>query len=132
MIFVCTDMETNAERIVRHGFRLAYRLKAEWHVAFVSSSSPGTEVGEDPAIQRIKKLTKTLGGEFDLLPSERSGGGIAGALLKRADELNATQIILGQPRKGGFRLTWRPKIGPRLIRQSIGRDVLIVSRNPKD
>lgn len=127
VIFVCVDGGPDAGRIIRHGFRLANRLKAEWHVALVIV--PGKDVGKDADWQRIRMLTKRLGGQFDLLQTDRSTG-IAGALLKRAEELFATQIILGQPRKRRLPIVLRA-VAPELIRRSTGRDVLIVSRNPK-
>lgn len=68
-------------------------------------------------------------GHFDLLQASRCEG-IAGALLKRADDLSATQIILGQPRKLCLKNVPRT-VAPELIRRSTGRDVLIVSRIPK-
>ncbi|MEF2965993.1 histidine kinase [Paenibacillus sp. M1] len=126
LIFVCVDLGPSAERIIRHGFRLAYRLKAEWHVAFVGTS--GGEAGERPDVQKLKKLTERLGGQFDLLYC-KARREIADKLLARAEELGATQLIMGQPRKLRLRrLGYSRSVTPRLIYNSTLRDCLIVSR----
>lgn len=128
LIFVCVDKGPNAERIIRHGFRLAYRLKAEWHVAFVDISKQAS-LQEDQELLKIKRLTLRLGGTFDLLTSPRRCR-IADTLLSKADKLGATQIIMGQTRRRWQRcLSISPAIGLGVIRKSTARDVLIVSRN---
>ena len=35
VIFVCVNLKPDSERLIRRGFRIAYRLKAKWYVVYV-------------------------------------------------------------------------------------------------
>ncbi|WMT38934.1 histidine kinase [Paenibacillus sp. D2_2] len=124
IIFVCIDHNSGAERIIRRGFRLAYRLKAEWHVAYVGHHNMRDD---SPELERISNLTQQLGGKFELLHMKRRKE-TAAVLLARAEELGASQIIIGQTVPKGLCLLTGEALSMHLLRGSTMRDVLIVSR----
>ncbi|WP_419874854.1 histidine kinase [Candidatus Pristimantibacillus sp. PTI5] len=130
VIFVGIDIRSNAERLIRRGFRLAYRLKAEWHVHYVQDGSPWTE--EMTAKKdALLHLTERLGGVFEMSKAE-SRAHIAATLLTAANRTKATQMIIGQ----SDRTFWQSLRWGNMVRQLLqtGRhmDVLIVANHVPD
>ncbi|MDR6124107.1 two-component system sensor histidine kinase KdpD [Bacillus sp. SLBN-46] len=66
VIFVCINLRPDSERLIRRGFRIAYRLKATWYVSYVIDHHPLTEE-EEQVLNKIRKLTERLGGKFEIL-----------------------------------------------------------------
>lgn len=123
-IFVCITHSDGAERIIRRGFRLAYRLKAEWHVVYVGNNNIRND---SPELVKIRSLTQQLGGQFELLQTRRHKETTA-KMLARAEELGASQLIIGQAKPKKLRLLANEALFMHLLRGSRVRDVLIVSR----
>lgn len=143
VIFVCVTAMSQAERLIRRGFRIAYRLKAAWVVTFVqtgpgsakadpssslgsASSGPDSGDGITGRILELKKLTERLGGKFEMLHAPNRFG-LASLLVCKADECKATQLIIGQSKT-----TWwsRMRYGPdvkKLLRLARHMDVLVVA-----
>ena len=84
-IFVAVTTSKNAERLIRRGFRIAYRLKADWHVHYIHAEGDRSEVC-NRRIEEIKALVDRLGGNFEA-ESGVSASKIPDALLKKANEL---------------------------------------------
>ncbi|MGG1555792.1 histidine kinase [Paenibacillus ferrarius] len=91
MIYVCATEALQAERLIRRGFRLAYRLKAAWQVNFLALK--GDDVRQQD-LEGIKKMTMRLGGAFSFQTVERKSH-IAPLFAARATAAGATQIIVG-------------------------------------
>ncbi|MUT67142.1 histidine kinase [Paenibacillus sp. NEAU-GSW1] len=126
VIFIGVDIRSGAsERLIRRGFRLAYRLKAEWHVHYVSDGNPLGEALENKQLSLIA-LTERLGGTFH---SSAAAGrnGIADRLLVEAKEVKATQLIIGQSDKSLLQLLWQGHIVRRILRMGRHMDVLIAA-----
>ncbi|GJM78761.1 hypothetical protein HMSSN139_12570 [Paenibacillus sp. HMSSN-139] len=118
-------LSANAERLVRRGFRIAYRLKAKWHVFYRHSGQEPTPQ-EQERLQAIEKLTRRLGGTFEMQrgPHTRKLGE---ALVRRADELKSTQMILGQSRRSWWQRLWRGEVIRPLLRLARHMDILVVA-----
>ncbi|CAM4472203.1 two-component system sensor histidine kinase KdpD [Paenibacillus endophyticus] len=123
VIFVGIELQEDAERLIRRGFRIANRLKAQWHVHHVQS---GHSADAD-SINKLKHLTERLGGLFELSHAE-SRGDIAGTLLTAAKRAKATQLIVGQPRGSGWQARRTGFIVPKLLQGARHMDLLIVAR----
>ncbi|MEC0247040.1 histidine kinase [Paenibacillus chitinolyticus] len=126
VIFVCVKLNQHAERIIRRGFRIAYRLKARWHVAYIRS---GPAAGDEEArIAALQTLTERLGGRFEVLGAagrRRTADG----LLARALELSATQLIIGQARESLWERLFHGSIVKRVMRGARSMDVLVVAES---
>lgn len=124
-IFVGVTVSRNAERLIRRGFRISYRLKADWHVAYMHA---GEELPDSVGkrIAELRELTAKLGGRFEM---ERvpSVGKIPSALLAKAIALGSTQIVVGQSSKGFFRSLFRKSVVRTVLRHGRHMDVLIVA-----
>ncbi|RAP74617.1 histidine kinase [Paenibacillus montanisoli] len=122
-IFVAVTLSERAERLIRRGFRIAHRLKADWHVHYVQ-----TEVGpnEEQRIEELKELTARLGGTFEV---ERvsSHSAVPDALLAKANALKSTQIILGQSGRGFWSKLRNKPVVDTILREGRHMDVLVVA-----
>jgi two-component system sensor histidine kinase KdpD len=125
VIFVGVDIDSDAERLIRRGFRLAYRLKAEWHVHYVQDGSTWTD---EKAAKRdaLLKLTERLGGKFEMSKAENKKH-IAATLLTAANHAKATQLIIGQSDRPLWHGLLRGNIVRQLLRTGRHMDVLIVA-----
>ncbi|MBM7568417.1 two-component system sensor histidine kinase KdpD [Paenibacillus sacheonensis] len=124
-IFVGVTTSKNAERLIRRGFRIAYRLKADWHVHYVRPEGERSAAC-DQRIEEIKALVARLGGTFEA-ESGVAANRIPDALLAKANELKSTQMILGQSGRGFWsRLKQKPVIDT-VLREGRHMDVLVVA-----
>ena len=63
VIFVCVNSMPHAQRLIRRGFRTAYRLKAAWYVNYVHV---GDTISDElkQRLEAIERLTVTTGREI--------------------------------------------------------------------
>ena len=125
VIFVCVSESRHAERLIRRGFRTAFRLKAEWHVHYVRDGE-GRREEVNARMEELEKLTVRLGGSFAV----HEGGKpreTAAILAARAVQAGATQLVIGQPKPSLIKEWRNGSLVRDLIRRSRGMDVLIVA-----
>jgi two-component system sensor histidine kinase KdpD len=125
VIFVCVTLGTRAESLIRRGFRIAHRLKANWYVHYVALQRAITEE-EQKRIHDLEQLTRRLGGQFELQYA-RKPREVARKLLEKANLYASTQMIVGQTKKN----VWQHMLTGSTVRTILkyGRhmDVLVVS-----
>ncbi|MGE7686802.1 universal stress protein [Peribacillus simplex] len=125
VIFVCVNLRPDSERLIRRGFRIAYRLKAQWFVAYVQDHSPLTEE-EEKTIEKLKILTERLGGDFEMYET-RHRRKVVGELVQRLNEKNATQVIIGQSARKRLEEIIKGSVVQKLLRAVRHLDVLVVA-----
>ncbi len=114
-----------AEQLVRVGKRFADALDAEWLV--VSVETPALlRLGERARNRRIAtlRLAESLGAQTVTL----DGSSAAAALAEYARLRNITRIVVGEPRRRGWRALLAPSTAAKLVRQGQGLDVSIIAR----
>ncbi|MGE6716551.1 histidine kinase [Peribacillus frigoritolerans] len=125
VIFVCVNLRVDSERLIRRGFRIAYRLKAEWYVIFVNHPNE-RQTDEKLILDKLISLTHRLGGTFELYTT-RDRRSVFKEIKKQLQTKKATQVILGQ----SARTRWQEIVGgsivARLLREVRHLDVLIVA-----
>ncbi|MDF2962391.1 MAG: histidine kinase [Paenibacillus sp.] len=126
VIFVCVDTAPHAERLIRRGFRIAYRLKAAWYVTYVQLEHVTLTDEIKQRLEAIKKLTIRLGGTFEIIKTDRRKQ-ISDVLVTKANEHKATQIILGQSKFLIWKELWKGSIIKKLLRKARHMDVLVVA-----
>jgi len=123
-VMVAVGPDEQAEQLVRAGKRLADALDSEWTVVYV----------ETPRLMRLSdadrnrridvlRLAESLGAETVTL----DGPTPAATLLEYAKMRNATRVIVGTPKRHGWRAWLRPSTATQLIRQARGFDVTTVT-----
>jgi two-component system, OmpR family, sensor histidine kinase KdpD len=80
--------------LIRWARRVSYTMDASWVVVYVETSEKTTEQETEQLSKNIK-LAQELGAEIVTTSDED----IAGALLRVAREQNATQILIGNPKR---------------------------------
>ncbi|MGG4144674.1 sensor histidine kinase KdpD [Paenibacillus algorifonticola] len=127
VIFVCIDLGDQAERLIRRGFRIAHRLKAEWHVHYVHSRKIQQTEAQQKRLHALRQLCERLGGQLAVSAADRRQE-ISGILLKKLTDLQATQLIIGQSRRPPWQTLVRKTIVQDLLRSARHLDMLIVAK----
>lgn len=125
VIYVCITLGDHAERLIRRGFRIAYRLKACWYVTYVQEFKQNGPV-YDKRINDLKELTERLGGTFKMIESGLPAR-VASLLLERSQALQSTQIIIGQSQRSWLRKSIRGDVTKQILRSARNVDVLVVA-----
>jgi two-component system sensor histidine kinase KdpD len=124
-LLVAIGPDAQAEQLVRTGKRLADAMDAEWTAVYV----------ETPALQRLSTAERDR--RIDILRlAESLGAGTvtldgptaASALVEYARTRGATRVLVGEPRRRGWRALLRPSTAMELIRRAQDFDVLVVAR----
>lgn len=123
-VMVAFDARPHARQLLREGWRLAHALKAPLLAVTVGRGGPlGTpDAARDAALAEYVRLADDLGAEVVRL----RGGDVAGTLGRLARERHVTQIVVGQPTRGGWRERVFGSVVNRLLRQPTGADVHVV------
>ncbi|HYX75255.1 MAG TPA: sensor histidine kinase KdpD [Steroidobacteraceae bacterium] len=123
-VLVAVGPDEQAAELVRAGKRVADALDAEWTVVYV----------ETPALLRLSeaarnhrvdvlRLAESLGGETVTL----DGPSAAATLAEYARVRNATRVIVGAPKRRGWRAWLRPSTATELVRRARGFDVVLIA-----
>jgi two-component system sensor histidine kinase KdpD len=123
-ILVAVGPDEQAEQLVRTGKRMSDALAAGWSVVYV----------ETPALLRLSdadrnrriavlRLAESLGAETVTL----DGPTAAAALLEYAQTRRATRVLVGAPKRRGWRGWVRPSTSSLLVKQARGFDVIVVA-----
>lgn len=125
VIFVCVNLRNDSERLIRRGFRIAYRLKASWYVCFVKDHSPLT-AEEESMLQKVISLTERLGGTFEMYGASNRRKVVV-ELVDKLNEKNATQVIIGQSARTRLEEMMQGSVVQKLLRLVRHLDVLVVA-----
>ncbi len=123
-LLVAVGPDTQAEQLVRAGKRMADALRSRWTVVYV----------ETPALLRLStaqrnrriellRLAESLGAETVTL----DGPTAAAALLEYARTRRATRVLVGAPKRRGWRTLWRRSTAEELVQRAAGFDVVTVA-----
>lgn len=125
VIFVCVNLRSDSERLIRRGFRTAYRLKADWYAAYVQDHKRLTPE-ESAQLGRLKQLTERLGGTFEQLEAANRRQVFA-KLVEQMKEKGVTQAVVGQSARTRCKEIVEGSVTQRLLRQVRHMDVLVVA-----
>jgi two-component system sensor histidine kinase KdpD len=123
-VLVAIGPDTQAEQLVRAGKRMADALDAEWTVVYVETPKllRLSEAERDRRIDLLR-LAESLGAETVTL----GGPSAAAVLLEYAPTRHATRVIVGAPKRRGWRAWLRPSTPTQLARHARGFDVLVIA-----
>lgn len=122
-VLVAIGPDEQAEQVVRAGKRLADALDAPWSVVYVETPEL-LKLSQQERNRRIDllRLGESLGAETVTL----DGPTAASALLEYAATRNATKILVGAPKRRGWRAWLRPSTATELARRARGFDVMTI------
>ena len=119
-ILVGVSGRAEDEQLVRRAARMATRRGGELLAVYVIPED-GSSAGE--ALEATRRLVEKVGGTFD----EVVGRNMPEALLDFARAENVTQVVLGASRRSRLQQVLRPSVINRVIRDSGGIDVHVIS-----
>jgi len=123
-VLVAVGPDEQAEQLVRAGKRMADALDAEWTVVYVETPSL-LRLSDAQRNRRIDvlRLAESLGAESVTL----DGPSAADALVEYAQTRHATRVIVGSPKRRGWRAWLRPSTATELVRRARGFDVVLIA-----
>jgi two-component system, OmpR family, sensor histidine kinase KdpD len=92
-ILVCVNYRPHSEKLIRRGWRLADRLKAELWVLVVLGEE-GLSPQEERDLERIQRLSEQFDAHFITRPATNQNVGLT--IVKTAEELHVSQLVAGQ------------------------------------
>lgn len=128
VIYVLVGRGPESERVIRRGFRIAYRLKAAWYVTPLPEGSEGGKPSMPERGDLFQAITERLGGIFRPLELQgKQAYDLPALLIAAADEVKATQLIIAQPPGKGFPGASQMRFAKQLLRRARHMDVLVIS-----
>ncbi len=123
-VLVATGPDAQSEQLIRVGKRLADALDADWTVVYVETPAL-LKLSEAQRNRRIEllRLGESLGAETVTL----DGPTAVEALLEYAATRHVTRLIVGSPKRSGWRAALRPSTATELARRARGFDVITVA-----
>lgn len=122
-VLVAIGPDAQAEQVVRAGKRIADRLDAQWTVVYVETPDL-LRLAASERDRRIDllRLGESLGAETVTL----DGPTAAQTLLEYARLRKATRVVIGAPKRKGWRAWWRASTTTELTRKARGFDVITI------
>lgn len=123
-LLVAVGPDGQAEQLVRAGKRMADALDAAWSVVYVETPEL-LRLSQHERNRRIDllRLAESLGAETVTL----DGPTAAEALIEYAHIRNATRVIVGAPKRRGWRAWLRPSTTTELARKAKSFDVIAIA-----
>ncbi|MEA3106874.1 MAG: two-component system, OmpR family, sensor histidine kinase KdpD [Gammaproteobacteria bacterium] len=122
---IAVALDDQAEQLIRVGKRFADALDAEWIV--VSVETPAMLKLDEAMRNRridILRLAESLGAQTVTL----DGPSAADAVTEYARVRNITRIVVGEPRRFGWKSMLRPSTAAKLVGARGGFDVSVIAR----
>jgi two-component system, OmpR family, sensor histidine kinase KdpD len=122
-LIVAPGPDAQAEQLVRAGKRLADALDAEWTVLYVETPAM-LKLSESQRNRRVDvlRLAESLGAETVTL----DGPSAADVILEYARTRKATRIVVGTPKRRGWRALVKPSTVTDLVRRAGPIDVIAI------
>ena len=123
-LLVAIGPDDQSEQLVRAGKRMADALDAEWSAVYVETP-PLLKMSEQQRNRRIDllRLAESLGAETVTL----DGPTAAAAIRQYAHTRNITRVLVGAPKRKGWRALIRPSTSTELVRRAHGFDVFTIA-----
>ncbi len=128
-ILVCVGPSPLSARLVRATKRIAVNQRAEWIAAYVETPDSAARLSEADRrrVTHTLRLAQRLGAQTATL----SGSNVAEELVKYAQRLNASQIVIGKPAQPRWREILFGSVVDDLVRGSGNIDVYVITGDKK-
>jgi two-component system sensor histidine kinase KdpD len=123
-VLVATGPDPQSEQTIRSGKRIADALNAEWTVVYVETPAL-LRLSEKERDRRVAllRLAESLGAETVTL----DGPSAVDALLEYASARQFTRVVVGAPKRRGWRAWWRPSAATELALRARDFDVITIA-----
>ncbi len=127
-VMACVSESPLSAQLIRAAYRLAASLKSPWIAAYVEL--PRNEVAgekEKLALAHNLRLAEELGAELVTIV----GDDVAAEVVRLARRRNVTHLLIGKPALSNIRQFFRGSVFSKILRQSEGLSVHIISEPAK-
>jgi two-component system, OmpR family, sensor histidine kinase KdpD len=123
-LLVATGPDPQSEQTIRAGKRLADALEADWTVVYVETPAL-LRLSEKERDRRVAllRLAESLGAETVTL----DGPSAVDVLIEYAATRQMTRVVVGAPKRRGWRALWRPSAATELALRARGFDVITIA-----
>jgi len=123
-LIVAVGPDAQAEQLVRAGKRMADALDAHWTVVYVETLRL-MHLSDADRNRRVSvlRLAESLGAETVTL----DGPSAAAAIIEYAQMRSATRVVVGAPKRRGWRAWLRPSAATQLLHHARGFDVVVIA-----
>ena len=128
-IMVCVSESPFSAQLIRAAYRLAASLKSPWIAAYIEI--PRLEVASDKEKQTLAdnlRLAEELGAELVTIVGDE----VAAEIIRLARRRNVTHLLIGKPALSSIRQFFRGSIFSKILKQSEGLSVHIISEAAKN
>jgi len=125
-VLVCVTATELGQALIRRGYRMARRLRGDLLVATVLR--PHHMPGHREA--QLLDLNLRLAAELGAQIIRAEDADVAKRLVAIANDVGATQIVLGETRRSRLQEIWHGSVIDRILRETHDADVLIVAKPP--
>jgi two-component system sensor histidine kinase KdpD len=123
-VLVCVSRPDLAPDLVRRGARIAQRSRGDLLVVHVRE---GDERTDGSWLQDIDRLTRDLGGSFEVIDSDEPVDAVVGYAYRHF----VTQIVVGEPLRSAWQEFLRGSFVNRVIRKAENIDVHVIARRKR-
>jgi two-component system sensor histidine kinase KdpD len=123
-VLVATGPDPQSEQMIRSGKRIADALDADWTVVYVETPAL-LRLSEKERDRRVAllRLAESLGAETVTL----DGSSAVDALLEYATARQFTRVLVGAPKRRGWRALLRPSVATELALRARDFDVITIA-----
>lgn len=122
-IMVAITPSPNGARLLRRGYRISRRLKAEFYVVYVQPADRGFAPKDDETLKSHLDLAKQLGAKVVALRESN----VPRALVQFAREHHVTEIVMGESLRTRWQEMFRGSIINEVLRLTSNIDILVVA-----
>jgi two-component system sensor histidine kinase KdpD len=122
-VLVCVSRPELSGDLVRRGARIAQRARGELLVVHVREGHDR----DAPWLQDVARLTRDLGGTFDVIDSDEPVDSVLGFAYRQF----VTQILVGEPLRSRWQELLRGSFVDRLIRKATNIDIHVIARRER-
>ncbi|CAB1128752.1 Osmosensitive K+ channel histidine kinase KdpD [Candidatus Hydrogenisulfobacillus filiaventi] len=123
-IMVAITPSPNGARLIRRGYRIARRLKAEFYVVIVRPPEGSFSARDEVSLATNLALARQFGAKTVELRSAN----VARALVDFAKEHHITQIVMGESLRTPWQEFTRGSVINQVLRQTSNIDILVVGK----
>jgi len=128
-VLVCIKEDPNTAAVVRHGRRLADRLRAPWTAIYIETSR--TQRLDDKARDRIAeglRIAQKLGAEVVTIPA----ADVAAGIIEYAETNNFTHIVIAKSRRSRWAEFLRGSVTYQVIRRAGDISVHVIAEHREE
>lgn len=122
-IMVAITPSPNGARLLRRGYRISRRLKAEFYVVYVQPADRGFAPKDEETLKSHLDLAKQLGAKVVALRESN----VPRALVQFAREHHVTEIVMGESLRTRWQEMFRGSIINEVLRLTSNIDILVVA-----